>query len=43
MDSKKMFFSVDANKMSIKSILKKEFLELSMRAVSSANPNANNT
>lgn len=43
MDNKKMFFSVDANKMSIKSILKKEFLELSMRAVSSANPNANNT
>lgn len=43
MDSKKMFFSVDANKMSVKSILKKEFLELSMRAVSSANPNANNT
>lgn len=43
MDSKKMFFSVDTTKMSVKTILKKEFLELSMRAVSSANPNANNT
>ena len=42
-DAKKMVFNVDATQIDIKPILKKEFLELRMKAVSSANPNRNNS
>lgn len=43
MDSTKLSFAVDASQIDIKPLLKKEFLELSMRAISSANPNRNNS
>lgn len=43
MDKTKLSFSVDANQIDIKPLLQKEFLELSMRAISSANPNRNNS
>ena len=39
--SKKMFLEADPKQVSIKSLLGKDFLELSMRTVSSANPNRN--
>ena len=38
-NSKKLVFDVDANQIKIKKLLKKDFLELSMKAVSNANPN----
>lgn len=41
MDSKKLSFAIDASTIDIKPLLKKDFLELSMRAISSANPNRN--
>lgn len=37
----KMVFDVDANQIKVKKLLKKDFLELSMKAISSANPNLN--
>lgn len=40
-DNKKLVFDVDANQIKIKKLLKKDFLELSMKAISSANPNRN--
>lgn len=40
-NSKKLVFDVDANQIKIKKLLKKDFLELSMKAVSNANPNRN--
>ena len=40
-NNKKLVFDVDANQIKIKKLLKKDFLELSMKAVSSANPNRN--
>ena len=43
MESKKLYFDVDATQIDIKSILKKEFLELRMKAISTANPNRNNS
>lgn len=43
MDSKKLSFEVDVNQIDIKPLLKKEFLELTMRAISTANPNRNNS
>lgn len=43
MESKKLYFDVDGTQIDIKSILKKEFLELRMRAISTANPNHNNS
>lgn len=43
MDKTKLFFEVDASQIDIKPILRKEFLELSMKAISSANPNRNNS
>lgn len=44
METKKMFFNVDANQIiDFKPILKKEFLELKMKAISTANPNRNNS
>jgi len=43
MESKKLYFDVDSAQIDIKSILKKEFLELKMRAISTANPNRNNS
>ena len=43
MESKKLYFDVDGTQIDIKSILKKEFLELRMRAISTANPNRNNS
>ena len=43
MESKKLYFDMDATQIDIKSILKKEFLELRMRAISTANPNRNNS
>ena len=43
MENKKLYFDVDATQIDIKSILKKEFLELRMRAISTANPNRNNS
>lgn len=39
--NKKLVFDVDANQIKIKKLLKKDFLELSMKAISSANPNRN--
>ena len=42
-ESKKLYFDVDATQIDIKSILKKEFLELRMKAISTANPNRNNS
>ena len=38
---KKIFLEADPNQVEIKKLLGKEFLELSMRTVSSANPNRN--
>lgn len=43
MDKTKLSFEVDASQIDIKPILRKEFLELSMKAISSANPNRNNS
>lgn len=44
MESKKLYFDVDGSQIDMtKSILKKEFLELRMRAISTANPNRNNS
>ena len=43
MDKTKLSFAVDASQIDIKPILRKEFLELSMRAISTANPNRNNS
>ena len=40
-DPIKVRYAVDASKIDIKPLLEKEFLELSMRAISSANPNEN--
>ena len=37
----RMSFAVDADSISLKSIMKKDFLELQMRAISTANPNLN--
>lgn len=37
----KMVFDVDANQIKVKKLLKKDFLELSMKAISDANPNLN--
>ena len=42
-DKTRMFLEIDADQISVKQILQKEFLELSMKAVSSANPNRNNS
>lgn len=39
----KLSFSVDASQIDIKPLLQKEFLEISMKAISSANPNRNNS
>ena len=41
MAATKLFFDVDATQVDIKPILKKDFLELKMKAISSANPNRN--
>lgn len=41
MSNIRLSFAVDADSVSLKSILKKDFLELQMRAISSANPNLN--
>lgn len=43
MNNTKMCFDVDANQIKIKKLLKKDFLELSMKAISSAHPNRNNS
>lgn len=43
MEKTKLSFEVDASQIDIKPILKKDFLELSMKAISSANPNRNNS
>lgn len=43
MENKKLSFAVDASQIDIKPLLKKEFLELTMRAISTANPNHNNS
>lgn len=43
MDNKKLTFSVDAGDIDIKQLLQKDFLELSIKAISSANPNRNNS
>lgn len=43
MANTKLTFEVDASQVDIKPILQKEFLELSMKAISSANPNRNNS
>lgn len=40
-NNRKMVFDVDANQIKVKKLLKKDFLELSMKAISSANPNRN--
>lgn len=41
MENKRMSFEVDANSIDIKQLLQKDFLELSMRVISDANPNVN--
>lgn len=41
MESKKMFFEVDSTSIDIKQLLEKDFLELSMKVISNANPNVN--
>lgn len=41
MENKRMFFEVDADSIDIKQLLQKDFLELSMRVISDANPNVN--
>ena len=38
---KKLFLEADPNQVTLKKLLGKDFLELSMRTVSSANPNRN--
>ena len=43
MNNTKLSFAVDASQIDIKPILKKDFLELSMKAISTANPNRNNS
>ncbi len=43
MENKKMFFEIDANQVDFKTLLSKEFLTLDIRAISSANPNRNNS
>lgn len=43
MEIKKVSFEVDASQIDIKPLLKKEFLELTMRPISTANPNRNNS
>ena len=43
MEKKTLRFEADATQIDIKSILKKEFVELKMRAISTANPNRNNS
>lgn len=40
-NNKKLVFDVDAKQIKIKKLLKKDFLELSMKAISDANPNRN--
>lgn len=39
----KMFLEVDATQLQLKKLVKQDFLELSMKAISSANPNKNNS
>jgi hypothetical protein len=39
----KMFLEVDTSQIEVKSLLRKDFFELSMKAISSANPNRNNS
>jgi len=41
MDCKRMSFEADASSIDIKQLLEKDFLELSMRVISDANPNVN--
>jgi hypothetical protein len=41
MDTKRLSFDIDSDSLEFKPILKKDFLELSMRVISSANPNRN--
>lgn len=43
MENKKLTFSVDAGDIDIKKLLQKDFIELSIKAISSANPNRNNS
>lgn len=43
MDVKKVVFEADVDQIDIRPLLKKEFLELTMRAISTANPNRNNS
>ncbi len=43
MEIKKVSFEVDASQIDIKPLLKKEFLELTMKPISTANPNRNNS
>lgn len=42
-NSTKMFLEVDATQLELKKLVKQDFLELSMKAISSANPNRNNS
>ena len=43
MEKKKMCFAVDASSITLRDIMDKQFLELSMRAISTVDPNLNNT
>lgn len=43
MNNTKLIFAIDASDISIKPLLQKEFLELSMKAISTAKPNRNNS
>lgn len=43
MDRKKLSFDIGADQIDIKPILKKDFLELKIKAISTANPNRNNS
>ena len=43
MPSNRLLLEVDASSIDVRQLLQKDFLELSMRAISSANPNRNNS
>lgn len=43
MSSNRLLLEVDASSIDVRQLLQKDFLELSMRAISSANPNRNNS
>ena len=43
MTNEKLSFAIDADSIEIRPLLNKDFLELSMKVISTANPNRNNS